>query len=145
MNLKPQMPLILAVLMGALLGVGGTMGVQKFILPASPQSAQAADLNQAKQDGPLVDIGEFTVNLQGGAFLKTTLTVEGTDAKAEAVLKAKSPFLKDKANMVLASKSLVDVQTPAAREKLRVELVKNLNEVADNKIANVLFLSMVYQ
>ncbi len=90
-------------------------------------------------------IGEFTVNLQGGAFLKTTITVEVTDAKAEALLKEEDAFLKDRVNTVLANKSLIDVQTPAAREKLRAELIHKLNEVANNQITDVLFLSLVYQ
>lgn len=145
MKWKTLMPMILALLVGVMLGVGGTMGVQKFILPALAQNTQAGKVSQAKQVGPLVDIGEFTVNLQGGSFLKTTLTVEGTDAKADTLLKSKIAFLKDRVNTVLSNKSLVDVQTPAAREKLRKELINSLNEVADQKVADVLFLSLVYQ
>ncbi|MDR3541377.1 MAG: flagellar basal body-associated FliL family protein [Desulfosporosinus sp.] len=144
-NLKTRLPMILALLVGVALGVGGIMGVQKFILPASTPSTQAGNASQTKQVGPLVDLGEFTVNLQGGSFLKTSLTVEGTDAKADTLLKSKVAFMKDKVNSVLSNKSLVDVQTPAAREKLRQELINNLNEVADNKITDVLFISMVYQ
>ncbi|MDR3587763.1 MAG: flagellar basal body-associated FliL family protein [Desulfosporosinus sp.] len=142
-NLKTLMPVILALLVGLVLGVGGLMGVQKFIYPAS--STQAVNVSQPKIVGPLVDLGEFTVNLQGGSFLKTTLTVEGTDAKSDVLLKAKVAFMKDKVNSVLSNKSLVDVQTPAAREKLRKELINSLNEVADNKISDVLFMAMVYQ
>ena len=142
-NLKTLMPMIIALLIGAVFGVGGLMGVQKFIYPAS--SAQAGNVSQPKLVGPLVDLGEFTVNLQGGSFLKTTLTVEGTDAKSDVLLKSKVAFMKDKVNSVLSNKSLVDVQTPAAREKLRKELINSLNEVADNKISDVLFMAMVYQ
>ena len=145
MNLKARMPMILALLVGVLLGVGGTMGVQTIVLPALTKSTEAVDVQQEKPVGPLVDIGEFTVNLQGGSFLKTTLTVEGTDEKADVLLKSKVAFLKDRVNTVLSNKSLVDVQTPVAREKLRKELISSLNEVADNKITDVLFLSMVYQ
>lgn len=134
---------ILALLLGVGLGVGGTIGAQKYIFKAPSKSTATASV--PKKAGVLLPIGEFTVNLQGGAFLKTTITVEVTDAKAEVLLKEKDAFLKDRVNSVLANKTLTDVQTTAAREKLREELLKRLNEVADNKIMDVLFLSLVYQ
>lgn len=143
MNRKSLVFLILALFIGLVLGVGGTMGAQKFIFKTSPQGTATASV--PKKTGALLPIGEFTVNLQGGAFLKTTITVEVTDAKAEALLKEEDAFLKDRVNVVLSNKSLADVQTPAAREKLREELIHKLNEVADNKVTDVLFLSLVYQ
>jgi len=143
MNRKSIIFMILALLLGVGLGVGGTIGAQKLLFKAPTQGTATASV--PKKAGVLLPIGEFTVNLQGGSFLKTTITVEVTDAKAEVVLKEKDAFLKDRVNSVLAGKSLSDVQTPAAREKLREELLKKLNEVADNKITDVLFLSLVYQ
>ena len=144
MNRKSLIFIILALLLGVGLGVGGTIGAQKYIFKAPAKSTVTA-VSVPKKAGVLLPIGEFTVNLQGGAFLKTTITVEVTDAKAEVLLKEKDAFLKDRVNSVLANKSLVDVQTTAAREKLREELLKKLNEVADNKIMDVLFLALVYQ
>ena len=139
MNRKSIIFIILAIM----LGVGGTLGAQTFIFKSPAKSAATASV--PKKTGVLLPIGEFTVNLQGGAFLKTTITVEVTDAKAQVLLKEKDAFLKDGVNTVLANKSLADVQTPTAREKLRAELIKKLNEVGENKITDVLFLSLVYQ
>ncbi|TGE39989.1 flagellar basal body-associated FliL family protein [Desulfosporosinus fructosivorans] len=135
--------MILAVVLGVGLGVAGTVGAQKYIF--EPPAQSSASRGVSKNTGVLLPIGEFTVNLQGGAFLKTTITVEVEDAKAEAILKEKDAFLKDRVNSVLANKSLADVQTLAAREKLREELINKLNEVGGNKINDVLFLSLVYQ
>lgn len=141
MNKKLIIFIILAVVLGTGLGVGGTLGAQKFIFKSSSQNAPV----KSTATGPLLPLGEFTVNLQGGAFLKTSLTVEVADTKAETQLKAEDAFLKDRVNTVLANKSLADVQTAAAREKLREELTKQLNQVANNKIIDVLFVSLVYQ
>jgi len=143
MNRKSLIFMIIALLLGVGLGVGGTIGAQKYIFKAPAQST--ATVSVPKKAGVLLPIGEFTVNLQGGAFLKTTITVVVANAKAEVLLKEKDAFLKDRVNLVLANKSLTDVQTLAAREKLREELLKKLNEVAENKITDVLFLSLVYQ
>ncbi|SPF50990.1 Flagellar basal body-associated FliL family protein [Candidatus Desulfosporosinus infrequens] len=143
MKQKPLIIMIAALILGLVFGIGGTMGAQKFIFKTPAQSTAVA--SQSKAPGVLLPIGDFTVNLQGGAFLKTTITVEVTDAKSEALLKVEDAFLKDRVNEVLANKSLADVQTVAAREKLRQELIARLNEVADNKITDVLFVSLVYQ
>lgn len=140
MNRKSLIFVILAIFLGVVLGAGGTIGAQKFIFKTSKES-----LKMDLKTGPLLPIGEFTVNLQGGAFLRTSITVQVTDEKAGEYLKGEDAFLKDRVNTVLANKSLADVKTPAAREKLRGELKDKLNEVAENKITDVLFLSLVYQ
>ena len=138
MSRKAIIFIIIAVFLGAGLGVGGTLGYQKlFLAKGTPVATQ-------KVEGPIVPVGEFTVNLQGGSFLKTSIAVEGIDLKAEAALTAKDAFMKDRINTVLSSKSLNDMQ-PAAREKLKSELVTQLNEVTGNKIQNILFLSFMYQ
>lgn len=133
----------LSVVIGIALGVGGTIAAQIFIFkkPAVAETSQP----KPKKDGPVVSIGEFTVNLQRGSFLKTSIAVEGVDAKAEETLKAKDAFLKDRVNLVLSNKSVEDVQTPEGREKLKQELIAKLNEVAEDKIQDVLFQSFVYQ
>lgn len=145
MNRKSLVFMIVALFLGLVVGVGGVIGVQKFIFKTPAESTVAETGSHAKKTGPLLPIGEFTVNLQGDNFLKTTITVQVTDEKAAELLKEEDAFLKDRVNTVLANKSLVDVQTTAAREKLREELIKKLNEVADNKITDVLFVSLVYQ
>jgi len=142
MNRKTLIFVILALFLGVALGVGGTIGAQKVFFSSPVDSTKET---APKKTGPLLPIGEFTVNLQGGAFLKTAITVQVTDAKAGEHLKEEDAFLKDRVNSVLANKSLTDVQTPDAREKLRKELIERLNEVAENKIIDVLFLSFVYQ
>ncbi|MBC2721918.1 flagellar basal body-associated protein FliL [Desulfosporosinus sp.] len=142
MNRKTLIFVILALFLGVALGVGGTIGAQKVFFNTPVDSTKETAV---KKTGPLLPIGEFTVNLQGGAFLKTAITVQVTDAKAGEHLKEEDAFLKDRVNSVLANKSLADVQTPDARETLRKELIERLNEVAENKIIDVLFLSFVYQ
>lgn len=143
MNRKTLIFIILALFLGLALGIGGYFAAQKYIFKTPEVSSHEPE--PSKKTGPLLPIGEFTVNLQGGAFLKTTITVQVTDEKALEHLKEEDAFLKDRVNTVLANKSLANVQTSDAREALRKELIEKLNEVADEKITDVLFVSLVYQ
>lgn len=140
MTKKTILMIAIVAVVGIALGVGGTIGVEKFLI----KTPAAKSATPEKKDGPLVALGEFTVNLQGG-FLKTSITLEGTDSKSGEILKSKDAFLKDRVISVLSNKTIEQVQTPAAREKLRQELIAKLNEVADNKIQDVLFVTFVYQ
>lgn len=144
MKIKSLIFILVALLLGGVLGIGGTIGAQKFIFHSS-EGSSAKEVIVAKKTGPLLPVGEFTVNLQGGAFLKTSITVQVVNSKALAQLKEEDAFLKDRIIAVLSSKSLEDVQKPEVREKLRKELIEQLNQVAENKIVDVLFQSFVYQ
>lgn len=140
---KTLIMILIGAVVGCLIGTGGTLVVQKLFLNKAAASEKPAAAPH--KDGPVVSVGEFTVNLQGGSYLKTTIAVEGNTTKSEEVLKTKESFLKDRINTVLANKSLEDIKLPAAREKLRGELLEQLNEVAEDQIHNVLFVTFVYQ
>jgi len=139
-NFKKITLLLIPVILGAALGAGGTLGVQSFLKTNTVQKDEAP-----REEGPLVPIGEFTVNLKGNAFLRTELVVEGVEKKDGEFLSTREIFLKDRVNSVLSTKSLAEVATAEGREKLRSELVAELNKVASDKVYNVLFLSFVYQ
>ncbi|KLU65050.1 flagellar basal body-associated protein FliL [Desulfosporosinus acididurans] len=141
MNRKTLIFIIIAVLLGSGIGVGGTILAQKTIF----KTQSTAKVSQPKQDGPLLSLGELLINLQGGAILRTTITLEVVDAKALTDLKAKTAILNDKVNSVLLNRPLADVQTPENLTKLKAELLKKLNGVANNEITDVLFEKIVYQ
>ncbi len=94
--------------------------------------------------GPLIELEEFLVNLDGGGMIKTEITIEGINAKAEEKIKAKEIFLRDRVITVLGSKSFADVRSGKDREKLKRELVTELNETCDNQVKDVLFKSFIY-
>lgn len=139
MNLKSILAKIVPLVLGLAIGVGGTIGVQTLFFPKTATQTQVV-----VQDGPVVEIGEFTVNLQGGSFLKAQIAVEGAGKKADVEIEAKIDFIKDRINTVLSSKSLKDMQ-PQNRDQLKKELISELNEVTGNKIQDILFLTFIYQ
>ncbi|HEX3014868.1 MAG TPA: flagellar basal body-associated FliL family protein [Desulfobacteria bacterium] len=144
MKKKQTVIVALTVVLGIGVGVALTLGAQK-VVGVKAFNNMIESFQSKDQTGPMVSLGDFTVNLQGDSFLKTSITVEGVDAKSEEVLKTRIAIIQDKVNSVLADRSLAEVSTPAAREKLRQELLQQLNAVADNQIRNILFVSFVYQ
>jgi flagellar protein FliL len=140
MKQKTGIFLILALLLGVGLGSAGTFWAQKSIF-----KTQSSYSSQSNEEGPLLSLGELLVNLQGGAILKTTISVEAADAKTLTQLKAEDAFLKDRVNSVLLNRPLADVQTPDNLAKLKTELIKSLNQVSNGRITNVLFEKIVYQ
>ncbi|MEA4900842.1 flagellar basal body-associated FliL family protein [Desulfitobacterium sp.] len=139
MNLKAILGKIIPPVLGIAIGIGGTLGAQALFFPKTTTTQVVVQGN-----GPVVQIGEFTVNLQGGSFLKTQIAVEGAGKKSDVEIEAKKDFIKDRINTVLSSKSLKDMQ-PQNREQLKKELISQLNEVTGNKVKDILFLTFIYQ
>ncbi|NMA68386.1 MAG: flagellar basal body-associated protein FliL [Desulfitobacterium sp.] len=139
MNRKTILAIFLAGFLGSMIGVIGTISAQAFLFPKDPGERAIV-----KEEGPIIPIGEFTLNLQGGAFLKAQISVEGMNEKSEDAIVSKKAVIKDRINTVLSSKSIQDVQ-PEVREKLKNELVEQLNEVTNNNVQDIFFESFVYQ
>ncbi|KTE91988.1 flagellar basal body-associated protein FliL [Desulfitobacterium hafniense] len=140
MDRKLIIAIFLAGFLGSTIGVVGTLSAQKLFFSDSPPGQEVIK----KEEGPVISVGEFTVNLQGGAFLKASIALEGMNEKSEAAITAKDAFIKDRINTVLSSKSLKDMQ-PEVREDLKHELITQLNEVTGNQVQSIFFLSFVYQ
>lgn len=141
MDRKLIIAIFLAGFLGSTIGVVGTLSAQKLFFSDSPAKQEVVK----KEEGPVISIGEFTVNLQGGAsFLKTSIALEGMNEKSEAAITAKDAFIKDRINTVLSSKTIKDMQ-PEVREDLKHELITQLNEVTGNQVQGIFFLSFVYQ
>ncbi len=120
------------------LGVG-SMLLKEKMFPTNENTAAVV-----KEKGPLVELKEFTVNLDGGGIVKTEITVEGVNKDSQTVLEEEKAFLRDKALAILASQKITDVSTAVGREKLRSTLLTELNNVSNNKIQDVLFNSFMY-
>ena len=140
MDRKQIIAIFLAGFLGSTIGVVGTLGAQRVFFSENPGGQVAIE----KKEGPVISVGEYTVNLRGGSFLKTAIAIEGMNEKSEEIILAKDAFIKDRINTVLSSKSLKDME-PEVREDLKYELITQLNEVTGNQVQSIFFLSFVYQ
>jgi flagellar FliL protein len=133
---------ILVFVLGTGAGVGG-LTLKEKIFPNPNGKTQSVE-KKSDEVGPVVQLKEFLVNLDGGGMLKTEIAVEGVNAKSEEEIKNKEIFLRDRIIAVLSAKKMSDVRTTQGRDNLKKELVTGLNEVCQDKIKDVLFTSFVY-
>jgi len=138
MSKKSMIFVVLAIIIGAGVGIAGYMGAQNFFPGQSDSKVSTS------KKGPTMSLGEFTVNLQGGYMARVGVTIEVINAKALVQVKEREPFLKDKANLVLSDRPVKDYQGMEAKIKLKEELLAGLNQVADGNVADVLFDTILY-
>ncbi|BCZ18255.1 Flagellar basal body-associated protein FliL [Helicobacter sp. NHP19-003] len=100
--------------------------------------------------GPLFPIETpFVVNLitqNGRRYLKTSITLELSDAKLLAEVKTKETAIKDTIIEILSSKSIEEISTLKGKNKLKEEVRNNINSfLIDGYVKNVFFTDFVIQ
>lgn len=145
---------ILIVLLG-LLGVGGWFAYTKFfagaVKEADGQEAPAEDKAKGEQQAfkDLITLPTFVVNLAdplGRRYLKLTMDVEVSDAKAAEELNGSMAKVRDAIILLLSSKSYQELSTMESKIALKTEVVERLNQVLGGpKVLHVYFTEMVVQ
>ena len=124
------------------LGVGTLVFQDRILLIQKYKQAQAEKASQ--EVGPLIDLAEIVVNLNGGGILKTEITIEATNVKAAESLKSKEVFLRDRTISVLATKQITDVKSTTGHVMIKEELIEEMNKISPNDVKDVLFRNFVY-
>jgi len=120
----------IVLLMTAKKGTGGNAAVP----PPSAVSAQAFHTSTVDLNRPpvFVQLDPFTVNLrteEGGDthYLQTEIALRVNDQKTAEALKGWMPEIRNRINLVLTSKSLLDIQNDLSHEKIQSEILRGLN------------------
>lgn len=99
--------------------------------------------------GPVFESNEFTVNLRetgGRRFLRTKFTVEADDKKVVSEINTKLPMFNDTVNTVLGYQTLDDLEVIGAKDKIRAQLINELNGILDDgEVTNIYFEVFVWQ
>lgn len=99
--------------------------------------------------GPVFESNEFTVNLReagGRRFLRTKFTVEVDDKKVVSEINTKLPMFNDTVNTVLGYQTLDDLEVIGAKDKIRAQLINELNGILDDgEVTNIYFEVFVWQ
>ena len=111
--------------------------------------AKASKRIEGLDVGPMYPLDGFTINLlsdSGRRYLKTTINLELMDEETAAELESKDPVIRDIMIRVLTSKTLEEIATAKGKEKLKDQLVNQVNlRLRDGEIKNVYFVEFVIQ
>jgi len=99
--------------------------------------------------GLMFPLDTFTVNLlseSGRRYLKVEMNLEIEGEELSPELETKKPIFRDIIIRILSSKSLEEISTIKGKEKLKEQIVNDLNlRLKDGKVKNVYFTDFVVQ
>ena len=99
--------------------------------------------------GPMYPLQNFTVNLlsdSGRRFLKAQVNLELSGEELQTEIETKVPVVRDLVIRILTSKTLEEVSTAKGKDKLKEQLVDELNlRLQDGYIQNIYFTEFVVQ
>ena len=151
--------LILIIVIGGIIAFmmtgneGGQAQMQQN--PATPQertmqrSSQGVPESSLAEIGPMFPLDTFTVNLlseSGRRYLKVEMNLELSGEELGKELDNKTAVIRDIIIRLLSSKSLEEISTAKGKEKLKEQIVDQLNmRLRDGHINNVYFTEFVVQ
>ncbi len=150
--------LILIIVVGAavtVLMMGGEDTGAKAQQTSAPQERPMQRPSQGIQEsalseiGPMFPLDTFTVNLlseSGRRYLKVEMNLELSGEELGLELDNKTAVIRDIIIRLLSSKSLEEISTAKGKEKLKEQIVDQLNmRLRDGRINNVYFTEFVVQ
>lgn len=112
---------------------------------AKPPAVRTDDLTV----GPMFPLEPFTVNLlseSGRRYLKAEVNLEMSTPDLQAELTSKMPVIRDVVIGVLSSKTVEEISTKRGKERLKDELIEQLNlRLQDGYINRVYFMMFIVQ
>lgn len=151
--------LILIIVIGAAVTVLMMGGEDETAKAQQAPAAQERQLPRSQGEGggsaPLAEVGPmfpldtFTVNLlseSGRRYLKVEMNLELSGEELGIELDSKTAVIRDIIIRLLSSKSLEEISTAKGKEKLKEQIVDQLNmRLRDGRVNNVYFTEFVIQ
>lgn len=110
---------------------------------------EAHGSTESTEVGLMYPLDIFTVNLlseSGRRYLKVEMNLEIEGEELSPELEQKKPVFRDIIIRILSSKSLEEISTIKGKEKLKEQIVSELNtRLKDGKVKNVYFTDFVVQ
>lgn len=150
--------IILVVVVGAILMMGGDddntnqmqqNAPQERSMQSSSQQNSGSSNMSLEEIGPMFPLDTFTVNLlseSGRRYLKVEMNLELSGEELGVELDNKTAVVRDIIIRLLSSKSLEEISTAKGKEKLKEQIVDQLNmRLRDGRVNNVYFTDFVVQ
>lgn len=116
---------------------------------AAPATAELTAPSTTEVTGPVVSLAPFVVNLDEpgqSRYLKVTLQFELVKPEAEAVIEKNKQVIRDAILSHLSGLKLADTLGTAAKDKLRVDILKKTEDiVGEHKVRRMFFQEFVVQ
>jgi flagellar FliL protein len=140
---------LLALLLGAGLGVGGYFAWQMFN-PAPPLSGErGGDSFGETGTGNMVELDSFIVNIldeKGSRYLKAAITLDVDNEDTVQEITDRMPQIKDAILLLVGNKAYTDLADLQGKLQLRVELISRLNEILKTgRVRKIYFTDFVVQ
>ncbi len=136
------------VLLGGMIGAAGYMGYLAMPGDTKAEKSESHEVKLAKM-GPTVKLSPLVINLReesGRSYLKVTIVLEiGKKDWMEEVQSRMSPLI-DTAIFTLSDKQLEDLRDPGSKERLKKELMVNMNvHLRPHAIKGIYFDEFLFQ
>jgi flagellar FliL protein len=151
--------ILIVVLLVLVLAIGGV--VAYLMLSGDDTAEDGTTVKQEKVEkkrhknsndltvGPMYPLDKFTVNLMsenGRRFLVVKMNLEEDGEELTPELDKKTPMIRDVIISILSSKTVEEITTPKGKEKLKEEIVSEINKrLEDGEIRHVYFTEFVIQ
>ncbi|BAU22745.1 flagellar basal body protein FliL [Caldimicrobium thiodismutans] len=143
--------LLIFILLGFLIiGIAGA-GVFVFL---GKKGEEAAESKKGKKSAKpkvtfFIEYDPIIVNLMdpsGKRYLQVRMSFEVADKKVEEELKKKEPLIKDLVLSILSGKTVEEVVVPDAKEKIKAEILKKVNEaLGEELVLNVYITQFIVE
>ncbi len=140
---------LLALILGAGLGVGGYFAWQVFNTDSAVPGKEA--LEPFGEAGPanMVELNSFIVNIlgeKGPRYLKASITLDVDNEDAVQEISERMPQIKDAILLLVGNKTYSDLADLQGKLQLRVELISRLNEILKaGQVRKIYFTDFVVQ
>jgi flagellar FliL protein len=117
--------------------------------PAPPSEAKRETNDKIEVTGPVIALDPFVVNLDEpgqSRYLKVTMQLELIKAEAQTVIEKNKQVIRDAVLSYLSGLKLADTLGVAAKDKLRTDVMKKLEEiVGEHQVRRMFFQEFVVQ
>lgn len=144
-----KLKIIVLALVGVLVLVGGVVG---YLLMSSPADVEIDEVAEAQRKPPVYEtLAVFTVNLSDRQhFLQTELQLALEDVKAQQLVKARMPEVRDVLIRLLSSKTVDELTQADGKDRLADEIRQQVNGVLGVQsdaegVRKVLFAAFIIQ
>jgi len=94
--------------------------------------------------GPLVNIGDFIVNIiseDGNHYLRASITIEATDSKRAEEVNRRMPMVRDAVLMLISNKTFEELYDMHGKKQLKAELLLEINSILSNEGAVAIYFT----